>query len=284
MHRLIFSINSGRSGSEYLSHLLNTGNKVTAFHEPKPGMAGRYLPLFPAQRPSAKSMILYVPIQMKKQRKIGVIKEVLKSLPPDHIYAETNHMFILSFYDVVMKHFKSVDVILLRRYLPRILKSFLDLDIFGKNRHSRYWTTSPNMQSAAVPALAPDEELDQVDLCIAFLIDIEARAQRFKRRYPEARVVEVRLESLNDWDNVFGFFSQLGIEPTDATRSILGSVANSKTRVKRQEKISEEYCRKRIFQYLKRCEEKGIALPELPHLEEPIEASKTSDKAAHCET
>ena len=41
----IFSINSGRAGSQYLSELLNTAPEVKSFHEPDPNMTGPYLEL-----------------------------------------------------------------------------------------------------------------------------------------------------------------------------------------------------------------------------------------------
>ena len=45
IQRLIFSINSGRSGSQYLAKLLDSAKEVTAFHEAEPKMIGKYLRL-----------------------------------------------------------------------------------------------------------------------------------------------------------------------------------------------------------------------------------------------
>ncbi|GGA13416.1 hypothetical protein [Okeania sp. KiyG1] len=42
-HQLIFCINSGRSGSNYLSALLGTAEEVVSYHEPKPSMTHQYL-------------------------------------------------------------------------------------------------------------------------------------------------------------------------------------------------------------------------------------------------
>ncbi|MBW7898496.1 hypothetical protein B188_13730 [Candidatus Brocadiaceae bacterium B188] len=39
-HRLLFSINPGRSGSQYLAELLGTAEEVTSFHEAEPPMNG----------------------------------------------------------------------------------------------------------------------------------------------------------------------------------------------------------------------------------------------------
>jgi hypothetical protein len=43
--RYIFSINTGRAGSQYLSDLLGMAKNVVSFHEPQPQMIDRYLNL-----------------------------------------------------------------------------------------------------------------------------------------------------------------------------------------------------------------------------------------------
>lgn len=264
MHKLIFSINSGRSGSKYLCHLLNTAKNVTAFHEPRPQMAGQLMSSFPAAKRSLFNRLLYGAIYAKKYQKVIAIRKILRTLSPGQIYAETNHMFIFSFYDVVMDHFKLVDVILLRRYLPKVLQSFVELNLIVKHPS---WHVSPNSQSAAVQALAWDAELDPIDLCIAHLIDVEARAQRFKRQYPRTRVVEVRLEELNIWEHLENVFFKLEIEPSNDTRKVLGKIKNQKNELKvDKDKVSEGYCLERIMQYIEKCTKTGIEIPHLPHL------------------
>lgn len=283
LHRLIMSINPGRSGSKYLSILLNTARNITAFHEPVPGMSGRYIKLFPAENPSWKSRLLYYAIYMKKMTKVRAINRVLKNLPPQHSYAETNHMFILSFYDVIMKHFHKVDVIHLRRYMPKVLKSYIETNNFAPGFHNvegsikreekgefhqtKYWCVSPNSQSAAVKALALDTELDQFDLCIGYLIDIEARAQRFKRQFPHVKLIEAQIESLNNIDGVSLLFKELRAELSHETEKMVGQVQNRKFQMKKDLgiNISEEYCRERIHQYIEKCKSAGISLPSLPN-------------------
>jgi hypothetical protein len=128
-----------------------------------------------------------------KYRKVRAIRRIARSLPPGHVDAETNHMFILAFHDVVMNHLRPVDVIVLRRHLAATVKSFVDLGHFLPDcPFTRFWFTSPNSPSAAVSAVAPDNELEQFDRIIEYLIDVEARAQRFIAQHPNVRVVEFR--------------------------------------------------------------------------------------------
>ena len=270
MRRHIFSINSGRSGSEYLARILDTAKNVVAFHEPHPDGAGRAITRFPATRPTMLERALYPPMYVRKLSKVRAIRRTTEHLPESQIYAETNHMFVLSFHDVVMNHLRPVDVILLRRHMLATVRSFIELGYFTPNcPFTRFWFTSPNSPSAAVRALAPDHQLDQVDQIIGYLIDIEARAQRFIRNHPATRVIEMRLAHLNDLARVRTMFAALGLTPSRATEDVVGRIVNDKPEHKARvaQRVSLDYCRERIERYLARCAAKGIELPDLPQME-----------------
>ncbi len=274
MTQLVFSINSGRSGSDYLYRLLSTAENGTAFHEPRPSMAGSRMSRVPASQPSLFDRAFYCGMYIKKYQKVKAIRQAIKEMPAGHTYIETNHMFILTFYDVIMNHFQNVNVVLLRRYLPWVVKSFLDLNMFvPEDSKTKYWTSSPNSPSAAVRALAADDQMDQVDRCIAYVIDIEARAQRFKRQFPQATVIEKRLLELNEREHVEDLFEQLKLKTTPETWNVVGEVVNDKTEDK-QTDFSEEFCRDRILQYVQKCKSRGIVLPDLPHLDKKFEAQQ----------
>jgi hypothetical protein len=276
MSQLVFSINSGRSGSDYLYRLLSTAENAKAFHEPRPSMAGSRMSKVPASRPTLFDHAFYAVMYLKKYQKVKAIREVINQLSPEEVYVETNHMFILTFYDVIMNHFRDVHVVMLRRYLPWVVKSFLDLNMFTpEDSKTKYWTSSPNSPSAAVPALAPDDEMDQVDRCIGYVIDIEARAQRFMQQYPDATVIEKRLPELNSRDHVEDLFAQLKLRPTAETWQVCGHVYNDKSKEK-ETNFSEAFCRDRILKYVEACRAKGIELPELPHLDESYKSLAVS--------
>ena len=126
--RLIFAISSGRAGSGFLARLLASSPDVKAQHEPAPRMCGAYLKM--AMRADLKASY--------EMRKVKVMAINLKLLFfSEHIaYAETNHMFIKTFFDVVMDYYRNVDVIVLRRPMHKVLKSFVELGYFSdKNSH-----------------------------------------------------------------------------------------------------------------------------------------------------
>ena len=254
--RLIFSINSGRSGSRYLAQLLSTARHVKGFHEAKPKMSGEFTAMI-----NAGALELS---RAKRRVKADAIAETLRASSPEDVYVETNHMFIKTFFDVVLEDFHNVAVIILRRELALVLKSFVELGYFSsRNPRAFQWMSSPNAATAALPAIGPDATLDQFDLCIAYLLDIEARGERFKSEYPTVPTHEVRLEQLNEVTYVEELLRRLGLTPTAATRELCGRAINQ--RQPRKQDIANpttvEECRQRLADYIRRAEDRGIKIP-----------------------
>jgi hypothetical protein len=255
--RLIFSINSGRSGSKYLSQLLATGRHVKSFHEAQPKMSGPFI-----------EMINSEPFELSRDRrrvKSEAIAEIVRAGRRKEIYAETNHTFIKTFFDVVLEDFHNVDVIILRRELALVLKSFIELGYFSSlNPVAWNWMSSPNAVTAALPAIGPDATLDQFDLSIAYLLDIEARAERFKIHYPEVRTHDVRLEQLNRTSYVEELFHRLGITLTAATKELCGRVVNEKQPRKAHvaNPTTVDECRRRLAEYIRKAKDQGIRVPQ----------------------
>jgi len=254
--RLFFSINSGRSGSQYLAELLGTAAKVKAFHEPEPPMHAAMLHLvnkFPLHETFSQ-----------RHHKSFHIAETLRTMQPDEVYAETNHMFIKTFYDVVLADFRNVEVIVLRRSLPHVLKSFIEMGYFSSlNPATLNWMSSPNAATAALPTLAADSELDQFDASIAYLLDIEARAQRFMQDHPEVPTHEIRLENITKPDQVEALFQQLQLSPTEATWAFVGRKVNDRPhrKIHFNNPTTLEECQRRLSEYIKRAEAVGIPIP-----------------------
>lgn len=255
--RFIFCINSGRSGSKYLSKVLGTAKQVISFHEAQPTMTGEYLDWI-NHHPYAATF-------QARQTKVSAIQTQLAEAPNASVYCETNHMFIKTFFDVVLDAFGTqVEVILLRRRLAAVLKSFLELGYFSnQNVVWPKWMSSPNAVTAAIPCIAADDQLDDCDRAIAYLIDIEARAQRFVATYPHIKVHPVRLESFQQYESVSQLFDQLGIVPTRRTERLYQTVFNTKEKRKQQIRntVDMDYCHARIEQYLKRATAQGIQWP-----------------------
>ncbi len=261
--RLIFCINSGRAGSNYLAALLNTAEEVSAFHEPRPAMNGKYLQMV--------NRYDYKMTYNLRKIKCKAIYKILKNMSQNEIYCETNHMFIKTFFDVVSDTFKNIEVIILHRSLAHVLKSFIELNYFTNlNKAWPKWMSSPNARTKAIACIDSDSNLDQYDLSIAYLIDIESRALRFQKEYPEVRVHQVRLESLNDYSNVESLFQDLRITITGNTKNLFGEKINTRENVKDvyNNQVDLGYCRKRLELYMEKAIAQGIAIPNTLALEE----------------
>lgn len=265
-YRLIFCISSGRAGSGYLSRLLNSAENVYGFHEPHPRMIKHNLDLvnkFPYE-------------QTFKQRsyKVAGIKDKLLNLPEESVYCETSHMFIKTFFDVVIRGFpRQIEVIALRRFLPKVLKSFIELGYFSDiNRYWPLWMSSPNSVTAAIPCITADINLDQYDLSIAYLIDIEARLLRFKSTYTDIKVHEVRVEQFNDINFIESFLNKLSITTSQEILSIYNKPQNTREAMKKKysnnQVVDLKYCKSRIDDYIKKATDIGIEIPKTLALNE----------------
>ena len=89
--------------------------------------------------------------------------------------------------------------------------------------------------------------MDQIDLIIAYLVDIEEK-QRFKDEYSDINVVDVRLEHLNTIGRVLNLFEALRLEPT--SKPLICYVPQGKSTFQEKavlgaRKISLDYCENR---------------------------------------
>lgn len=271
--RLVFCINSGRAGSGYLAQLLDSAVDTYAYHEPEPKMIKADLDLI--------NQLPYEQTFQQRSRKVAGLKNKLRSLPEKSVYCETSHMFIKTFFDVAIDAFPGqIEVIALRRYLPKVLKSFIELGYFSAtNQAWPRWMSSPNAATSAIPCIADDNELDQYDLSIAYLIDIEARLLRFKAMHPDIKVHEMRVENFKDIALVESFFTSLGITASQETYHLHSKPANTRKSRKKKysgnQKVDLNYCTERIENYVDKARNLGIEIPATLAMDEIT--PKTSD-------
>jgi hypothetical protein len=254
---VIFCVNSGRVGSKHLAGLIDTSREAHGLHEAEPAMNGPFLRMVEAA-PEPASF---------EQRliKVRAIEEWMRRHATKPVYCDTNHLFIVTFHDVAVASFPRMRVLFLRRALPLVMKSFVELGYYtDRNPDSPEWHISPSAATAAIRPLAPFDELDPVDRVIAHLIDIEARGERFRAAHPEIPTLDVRIEELGTADGVDRLFAALGLSSTEETALALGRRGIHKmTKWKRQLgiSISVEECRRRIDRYLERASQLGIEIP-----------------------
>jgi len=198
----------------------------------------------------------------------------------DYAYCDSSHMFVKVFEDVAMDYFHKlhgdeyqIDVIVLRRYLPLVLRSYMRLNIWKPDlpleRYSGGEYSLNHRHVAITKPYAPNTEQDTLDLALGYLIDFEAQAKRFKEKYPDIRVIEVRLEDLQEYQGAYKLFQDLGLEMTPATEQLLNKPYNQKfekdsPEMKTPQPLGMYY--QRIQEFMKKYEDRNLTLPPLPHL------------------
>lgn len=263
--KLIFSVSSGRAGSEYLKEVIGSAENVRSFHEPKPSMSG--VPL---------RDVMMAPMENSynsRKKKTDALIEDLSHYTPSAIYAETNHMFIKTFYDVIMEELSdcNVSVVVLRRSLPKVLKSFVKMGYFtDKNEAWPMWMHQVPSSNTVLKPLKKFSEMDQYDRSIAYLLDVEMRAQEFIRIYGDrCNVVEIDLNNIQSISDVKDFFAKLDLISTPLTESVVGSVVNDRSDRKKEISIDTDlqYCSERISKFIKEHRDSGIEIPTIPQFE-----------------
>jgi hypothetical protein len=136
--KYIFSINSGRSGSDYLTELLSKASNTTSVHEGFPIMNG--MPMQKFNEGDASELHKLMPLKMKQIRR--QIKNGAK------IYCETNHSYIKGWGYIIPDQYipqEEIAVVILRRDIDQVTYSLLRAhDIPGMSESSRTWYLTPN--------------------------------------------------------------------------------------------------------------------------------------------
>ncbi len=258
--RLIFSINSGRTGSQYLKEILGTHADILSFHEAQPNMAFGYLKL--CKNRGLKETWRH------RHIKVAAIKN---SLRPNKIYSETSHLFIKSFYDVVMNEFLPkgyrIDVIVLRRYLPNIVNSLMRLNWEGCEPNWYY-----RLGDAISVLKRPSKKLIRMDEVLGYLFDIEAQVHHFQRLYPKVNLIDARLETIQTPEEIMGLFDKLDLSHPNEARlnQVAGKPVNQVRLKKKPSALSDDkeaIILRRVAYMQRLMESEGIALPPLPHLD-----------------
>ena len=252
----IFSINTGRAGSKYLFDILSTAKDVWADHEPEPKMTGDILKLVENN--------IYKESYKTRIYKTNAIKEILIASSYS-TYIETSHMFIKTFFDVVISELQNVKIVFLKRNLVDTLHSFYQLGYFSdRNKAWPDWMISPYAVTSAIPCLL--DEKDEIGLSLAYLIDIYARGNRFIEENPNTPVFHITLEELNDAEKVRDLFLKLNIVPTETTFQSIGKKTNLRLEKKKKfggKAISKEYLKQRCLSYIEKLKASGYDVKDM---------------------
>lgn len=243
----VFSINPGRSGSEYLSALLSSVGGTVAFHEAKPKMHADVL-----------ESAMKEGLERTRPQRLVKVAEIRRLLAERgaSTYVETNHMFAKTFFDVALEELlpPPVVVVILRRPWAKVMRSFLSLGYFTEHNPVWIdWMRVPEMDGPAEDVAFPEDPMAAV---AEYLLKLEQRSHDIQAWYPDVRYVEYSLESLQTAEGVKALFDCLGLggEAHDDLESLIGAPVNKRLKKKRSLQMSappEQECRAFLEDFLR---------------------------------
>jgi hypothetical protein len=221
---MIFTVTTGRSGTNYLTDILACFPGVHAVHEPYPRME-------PWMHKALRDPS--VGREFWEEYKLPAIDMYRKP-----IYAETSHLFCKGFLEPLLELEIIPDIVLLRRAHRKVAASLYSLDtIPGRTELGRLYYLSPDD-----PVLLPLpgwEKLHDYQLCYWYCLEIEKRRQHYGQRIRAlgGRVVEADLENLSYRAEILRLGRELalpapGLMGRLRLHRLLGRKVNTKTRRK----------------------------------------------------
>jgi hypothetical protein len=168
--------------------------------------------------------------------KAVAIRSELAQMESGVTYADTSHMFVKTFADVVLNEFShdSISVIALRRPLIETVRSFAELDEFGLSRLPWHDFLSVATAPCVRFPLRVDEIENQFDLIFAYLVEMVMRSAEIRRSAPAVTWIEADLSTISTMSGAADLLARLGLEaPAD-----LAELVESRPNQKRMEKAA----------------------------------------------
>jgi hypothetical protein len=216
--RYVFCVNTGRSGSDYLTELLAQATNAVSLHEGLPIMNG--VPMQRFNEGDETALRALMPLKLAEIRK--------KSCNDRKIYCETNHSFIKGWGFLVPEAIpqEEIGVIVLRRPAEQVVHSHLRVrNVPGTTRWSRTWVLTPG---AARDQLPPPDRDDHFALCRWYVEEVERRAQAYKNQFPDITYLECDLSQLNDRRFVGELFDRFGLIASPRLDEAVGRPLNAR--------------------------------------------------------
>lgn len=215
--KFVFCINSGRSGSDYLTALLHHASNAVSVHEGLPIMNGRPMQQFNNGDDGPLRELMSVKL-----------REIHRAVKPGRIYCETNHSFIKGWGHLVPEFIpqEEIGVVVLRRDVDRTAHSLLRVhDVPGLTEWAKTWYLIPGSARDSVPLPKTATPLER---CRWYVREIDERAKAFQQQFPQITYFECDLEELNDMQVVRRLFETFGLAPASTLDSVVGRRMNPK--------------------------------------------------------
>lgn len=227
--RLLLTVTTGRSGTEYLARVLALFAAVDARHEPKPRFSTSFRAVC-AEPGIAR--------EFWTSEKLPAIARTRRP-----VYAETSHLACKGFLESLAELGPRFELVHLRREPRLVAKSLWRLgSIPGRSLLGVRYYLGP--RDRVFLPLAPElaERASDYQLCYWYCLEIDARAAHYARAFAGSgvRVHEIALESLATHAGILALGGQLDLgvlSPLGALRArgLAGKPVNEKREQKRRE-------------------------------------------------
>ena len=218
----IFSINSGRSGSDYLTELFSKTTNAISIHEGFPVMNGKPMQAFNQGEDAVLRQLMPLKLQQ--------INKSTQKQKGKKIYCETNHSYIKGWGYLIPDEYipqEEIGVIILRRNINDSAYSLLRVhDIPGYTEFSRTWYLPPK---ATFNLSHPPANANAYELCRWYVQETNLRAEQYQSKFPNITYFECDLEQLNNYDFVLTMFEILGLHPSPDLKATCGNPLNKRS-------------------------------------------------------
>jgi hypothetical protein len=198
MKRLIFTVTTGRSGTDYLARLMECVPGVSSHHEPRPNFVW-------AMR--AAQMDPDVARRFWTEQKLPAIEACEQP-----VYSETSHVVSKGFLEPLLELGYRPDLILLRRPHREVALSMLRLNtIPARTPKGLKWYLSP--EDPGVLGLPGWRDLHDYQLCYWYCLEVERRREYYAALLSGlgARVVSITLAELTTFRGFMRLRKELGL-------------------------------------------------------------------------
>lgn len=270
---LVFCISPGRAGSGYLRHVLNVAEGIISYHEPEPKMNGVILEkvIIKGQRRET--------LHERSALKLRAIREALEGTPPDVAYAETSHMFVKTFADVILEEIGNVakvSIIFLRRPTKDTVWSQLRLGWFSEGHSGKdLWYYNPNDVHPSERHISYSVNAsDPIDSLIGYNADVlqrgmdlehKIRAKHKNKEWRHVRIHEVLLMDISGSQGETGvskLLSNLGLTVDRAKLGLL-SMQDTNARDTKKDRIHRGMSLRNLEIHLEAAKKQHPVLREL---------------------
>ncbi|WP_144392826.1 hypothetical protein [Pleionea sediminis] len=246
--RFIFSVTTGRSGSNFITEALSCLQNVVSVHEPKP----RYdrVMRIVQHYPNVASQFLI-------EKKLPAIERQVKA---GDIYFESSHLISKGFLEpwLSIDNLPTPDLICLDRPLREISLSFNQLNsIPGRTLNGLTYLLSPQDPNT-LTTLKDLSQYNDYQLCYWYCLETEARKDKYQKLIESkgGKVARVSVNTIKQLDAFNSFRESLNLPGF----SLLGQrkflkLANQRVNAKSEKKSALAYDENQLMDWEKQVEE-----------------------------